>query len=206
VGIVLYVTMSGAKVKTPQAPAKESTAELVSAGGMILVQSPGTPEWREVKTGARFSEVDLVRTDSLGEAGIRYNNGAAVMIPRNTVFTVRRSGDNEMEITASPDAAMMPLLLAGGIPEGKGGPFIELQQIVPFGRSLELIGRVEAGSSLVVNGEIVEVTGEGLFKHFTRPFPASAQVVRLNLKVTDLAGRTRIYTASHDFRPHGGGD
>jgi len=114
-----------------------------------------------------------------------------------------------MEISAPPDAAMLPLLLAeekGNAANGSsGGPFIELQQIIPFGRSLELIGRVEAGSSLAINDDIVEVSGEGFFKHFTKPFAASAQLVRLSLRVTDLAGSTRIYTATHDFRPHGGG-
>jgi len=205
--IIAYFTLNSARDKSPGVPAKEPSAELVSAGGMVLVQSPGNPEWREVKTGAHFSEGDLVRTDSAGEAGIRYKGGAMVTIPQNTVFTVRRPGDTGMEITPSPDAAMLPLLVAGDIGTSKGkageGPFIELQQIIPFGKSLELIGRVEAGSHLAVNNESVEVSGEGLFKHFTRPFPSSVQVAQLSLKVTDLAGRTRIYAATHDFRPNG---
>ena len=196
--------------KVTAAPAPESAAELVSASGMILVQHPGNPEWREVKTGARFTEGDLVRTDSSGEAGIRYKNGMVVSIPGNMVMKVRKTPDNEMEITPSPDATMPPLLLLdeNGNPE-KGaakGPFIELQQIIRFGKILELIGRIETGSSLLVNGEIVEVTGEGKFKHFTRPFPGSAEVVRLNLKVSDLAGRTRTYTATHDFRTYADGN
>jgi hypothetical protein len=185
-------------------------AELVSASGMILVQTPGNPEWREISAGARFMEGALIRTDSSGEAGIRYKNGRVVSIPSNTVMKVRKSADNELEITPAPDAAMPPLQLLdeNGMPEkGSGkGPFIELQQIIPFGKSLELIGRVETGSSLLVNDEIVEVTGEGKFKHFTRPFPASSDVVRLNLRVTDLAGRSRTYSATHDFRTYGEGN
>ena len=76
---------------------------------------------------------------------------------------------------------------------------LELQRIVPFGRSLELIGRVEPGSSLAINGETVEVTGDGSFKHFTKQFPASTQKASLIMKATDLAGRTRVQRATHDF-------
>ena len=79
-------------------------------------------------------------------------------------------------------------------------PFLELQKIIPFGRSLELIGRVEAGSRLVVNDEFIEVSGDGSFKHFTKLFPISSERVRLVLRATDLAGRTRTLTAYHDFR------
>jgi hypothetical protein len=82
-------------------------------------------------------------------------------------------------------------------------PFVELDQIIPFGRSLKLIGRMEAGSSLAVNNEVVEVTGDETFKHFTRSFPAPAHRVHCNLKVTDLAGRTRTWMATYDFSPHG---
>ncbi len=79
-------------------------------------------------------------------------------------------------------------------------PFLELGKITPFGRSLEIIGRVEAGSKLVVDNEPVEVAGDGSFKHFTQLFPASIDRVGLVLKATDLAGRTRTLTAYHDFR------
>jgi len=78
-------------------------------------------------------------------------------------------------------------------------PFLELQKITPFGRSLELIGRVEAGSRLVINDEFVEVSGDGSFKHFTKLFSASSDRVRLVLKATDLAGRTQTLMAYHDF-------
>ncbi len=78
-------------------------------------------------------------------------------------------------------------------------PFFELQQVVPFGRSLELIGNVEPGSRLAINDEAVEVEGDGSFKHFTKQFSASIRVVRLVMKTTDLAGRTRVLTATYDF-------
>jgi hypothetical protein len=78
-------------------------------------------------------------------------------------------------------------------------PFLELNKITPFGRSLELIGRAEAGSKVLVNDEAVEVSGDGYFKHFTKLFPASSKRVQLILKATDLAGRTRTLTAYHDF-------
>ncbi len=205
-GIGVYFSLHRGSKASEKMPAQPPVAELISASGMILVQTPGNPEWREVKTGARFSEGDLVRTDSAGDAGIQYKNGTVVTIPRNTVMTVRKSAGNEMEIAVSPDATMPPLLLSDekGNPKSGKGPFIELHQIIPFGKSLELIGRVETGSSLLINGEIADVTAEGQFKHFTKPFPSSVDIVHLNLKVTDLAGRTHTYTAIHDFRTYGG--
>jgi hypothetical protein len=57
-----------------------------------------------------------------------------------------------------------------------------------------------------VNSEIVDVAGDGSFKHFTNPFPVSARKVYLVMRVADLAGRTRIVTTTHDFGPQGGND
>jgi hypothetical protein len=78
-------------------------------------------------------------------------------------------------------------------------PFLELNRIIPFGMSLELIGRVEPGSRLTVNEETVAVAADGSYKHFTNPFPASSRKVRLVVKATDLAGRTSVLTAVHNF-------
>jgi hypothetical protein len=206
IGSGAYFCLHRTKKVSAGSPVQEPVARLVSTSGMILVQTSGNPEWREVKTGAPFNEGDLVRTDDSGDAGIQYKNGTVVSIPRNTIMKVRKVADNLVEISASPDASMPPIFLEAETDiSGKWtGPSVELQQIIQFGKSLELIGRVEAGSSLLINGEIAEVTGEGQFKHFTRPFAASAEIVRLNLKVTDLAGRTRTYRTTHDFRTHGG--
>jgi len=81
--------------------------------------------------------------------------------------------------------------------------FMELERIIAFGRSLELIGTVEAGSRLVVNDEIVDISGDGSFKHFTKPFPVSAKKALLVMKVMDLAGRTRTETIAYEFNPRG---
>ena len=62
---------------------------------------------------------------------------------------------------------------------------------------------MEAGSGLAVNNEVVKVTGDETFKHFTRSFPAPAHMVHCNLKMTDLAGRTRTCMATYNFSPHG---
>jgi hypothetical protein len=212
-GIVLVCLLThfglrGLKAKPADAPARLQVAELASATGMVLVQTPGKTEWREVNTGTSLVEGDLVLTDSSGGAVIRYPSGATVSISRNTVFAVRGPGNNLMEISAFPGVAVVPPLgLASengaGASGARRGPLAELYQIIPFGRSLELIGRIEAGSRLAINNEIVDVSGDGSFKHFTSPFPSSAESVRLSLKVTDLAGRTRVWTAIHDFSPQG---
>ncbi len=200
-------------VKPPASQAQVSAAELVSSTGMVLVRRSGQIEWQEVKTGAHLMQGDLVQTDNSGYATIRYSNGNAVTIQAKTIFTIQDAVADQMEISAPLEAANNDRTpesgseSGGAVPSremtGQNQPLMELQRIIPFGRSLELVGRVEAGSSLIVNDEVVEVAGDGSFKHFTNPFPASAGKVNLVMKMTDLSGRTRILTATHDFRPHG---
>ena len=199
-----------AKVQPAIQQAEIPYAELLSSTGAVLMRKPGKVEWHEANTGVRLVEGDLIQTDQAGEATIRYSNGTTITIQAKTIFTVQPSGNGQMEISAPPlDAPPIDKTPgAGGLHAANANesqPSIELQRIIPFGRSLELIGRVEAGSSLMVNDESIEVAGDGSFKHFTNPFPASAGNVNLVMKVTDLSGRTRVLTASHDFSPHSRG-
>ena len=151
---------------------------------------------------------DLIQTDK--SASIRYRDGFTAYIQPGTIFTVRE--ESQTEVRVSPQKNSFPsVLLAGEDGEKlkkrdhRSHPSIELQRIIPFGRSLELIGKVEAGSSLLINDEIVGIAGDGSFKHFTKPFPNSERIATLVLKVTDLAGRTRTVETTHDFNPHSGG-
>jgi hypothetical protein len=162
---------------------------------------------QEAETGAPVAEGGVIQTENRGDAAVRYFEGTAVSVPG--------AGNGPMEASAPPGAPARETAAGRGAqwsgamprhaPAGEPRPSIELRGIIPFGRSLELIGQVEAGSSLVVNDETVEVAWDGSFKHFTDPFPAAARNARLTLKVTDLAGRTRILTRTHDFGPEGGG-
>ena len=219
--LLFFISSQIRKPKSEQAPAKDFTAELVAANGPVLVSKPGQNEWNPATVGAQLLEGDRIQTDNSGEASVRYQNGATVTIQARTIFTVRNSGDGSMEIGVPvPETDEMALVSdadpnsaageqSGGMPgntnAGKESrPFIRLDRIVSFGRSLELIGSVETGSRLSVNGESIEVAGDGSFKHFTKPFPASAGRVRLLLKAADLAGRTRVVTTTYDFNPPGG--
>ncbi len=204
IGGIAYTVLRSRRVETPPQPAPRAVAELVSAQGVVLVQSSGRSEWREVQIGAQFMEGDQVRTDSAGAADIRYANGSMLSIPEATVFTVRSSGENRIEISAPPLSLDNESESGTAVNTGAAsGPTLELQQIIPFGRSLELIGKVEPGSSLKINSENVEVGGDGSFKHFTRPFPESARSVQLTLRVKNLAGRVRVWKTTHSFLSHG---
>ena len=190
----------------------QASTELISGSGKVQVLKAGAADWQEIRAGALLSEGDLVRTDATGEASIRYPSGTTVTIPAGTALVVQSTGSGSMEIVMPPDtsessaqdgAASDPAMgSAGPQAEKTIRPYLKMQRIVPFGRSLELIGHVEAGSSLTVNSEQVEVEGDGFFKHFTKPFPPAAGEVRLVLKVTDLAGRTNTVTTTYDFRLH----
>jgi hypothetical protein len=213
--VYLFLHRSGSspEVTRVEAKTKDPVAELVSATGMVLTGKPGRAEWNEIAVGARLMEGDLIQTDKSGGATIRYSNGNTVTIQENTVLTVRNAGDGSMDIGV-PAAEEAPAV--GGTEDkaavaafnearaNEPDPLIRLDRIVQFGRSLELVGNVGAGSRLIVNNEIVDVAGDGSFKHFTNPFPASVQKANLDMKVSDLAGRTRVFAAVHDFNPHGG--
>jgi hypothetical protein len=229
VALILVLKWQNREAKPVQAPAKRPAAELISATGAAFVKVPGGTDWRPVQVGARLMEGDLLQTDSLGEASIRYSNGVTVSIQARTIFTVHNAGDGSMEISVPSQEALAPSVASMSYPEAgtqtalqspkkpeipvlkdtkanQTSLFIKIDHIIPFGRSLELVGTVEAGSKLAVNDGIVDVAGDGFFKHFTNPFPVTAQKVRLVMKVTDLAGRTRTVTTTYDFYSQDGND
>jgi hypothetical protein len=78
-------------------------------------------------------------------------------------------------------------------------PSVKLLRIIRFGRTLELIGEVEAGNHLTVNDDPVEVSADGSFKHFTRPFPPKSNKIILVLKATNLAGKSAELVVPYDF-------
>jgi hypothetical protein len=202
-----------AKTKTA-AMQFQPSAELISAAGRVLMRKPGRTEWQEVKAGASLAEGDLIQTDSSGAVSIQYLDGTMVSIPEQTTLVVQYAGNRPMEIVMPPktpyagsqnsgvQTPAKPATAMSGIKAGKAArPSIILQRIIPYGKSLELIGRVDAGIILTVNAERVEVEGDGLFKHFTKPFPPAAGEVQLVLKAADLAGRTNVLTVTYDFGP-----
>jgi hypothetical protein len=203
---------------------KNPVAELVSATGVVLMEKPGRKAWHPVSLGARLTDGDLIKTDQFANALVRYANGTTVSIKEKTIFTVGSVGNNGNDASVPPqdtDQSSSPSKpedqLLSGSEAGSGNgiktsnqeknahihPFMKLERIVAFGRSLELVGTVETGSRLVINDEVVDISGDGSFKHFTKPFPVSAQKVRLVMKITDLADRTRAETVAYDFDPHG---
>jgi hypothetical protein len=222
VGLIPYFFRHQSKVveeKPIVTEAQVIEAELVSAKGTVMVRKLGRTAWQEVRVGARLQEGDLIQTDDSGVASIRYSNGATLLIQKDTIFTVQDASGGIMEITAPPQLAMLQNRTSRNtadaihgsngmiLSEAKAGeqrPSIELQRIIPFGKSLELIGQVEAGSRLLVNGESVEIAGDGTFKHFTNPFPALASKVNIVMRVTNLAGQTRTLRTVYDFSSSGG--
>ena len=227
--LLIYSAYNQPRANPAEVRAKDSIAELVSATGMVLVGKPGRTEWNQITVGTRLIAGDLIQTDQSGTASIQYENGTTIDIQANTIFAVQSPGEGRMDITlphqeANPSSVTSTpgqknsseaVASAGeGIEPpafGKANgselrPYMKLDRIIQYGRSLELIGKVEAGSHLSVNDESVDISGDGSFKHFTKPFPVSAQKVSLVMKVTDLAGRSRVETAAHDFNLHGGNE
>ncbi len=215
-----YFSSRHSKVKTVEQSVKASSAELVSAVGRVWVRRQHRADWRELRAGDPLVEGDLIQTVRGGSAYIKYADESTVSIPAQTVFSVRSSGDSQMDISAPPDfgnaesasstfgakhsGERAPKANLAAINAGREEPHLELQRIIPFGRSLELVGKVDAGTSLAINDVTVDVEADGSFKHFTSPFPASRRKVLIVLRATNLAGRRRTLTATHDFDPHDG--
>ena len=221
---IFFYKSTDRKAGTARINGREYIAELISATGTVYIGKSGGTEWDPVLVGARFVKGDLVQTDDFSEATLRYDTGATVSIQASTIITVCETADGSMEISVPFRDADLPDTDSGTQPESsdqstaksgenagtgdkakleKSNPFIKIDRIIPFGRSLELVGTVEPGSRLTVNNESVEVAGDGTFKHFTNPFTAKARKVRILLKVKNLAGLTRTITTVHDFDPLG---
>ncbi len=57
--------------------------------------------------------------------------------------------------------------------------FLEVKQIVQHGRVVEVVGRTEPGSSVIINNEqVFSIAADGTFRHFTSPLskPGSNQI------------------------------
>ncbi len=211
----LYFRWTATKVTTREDALPRDFTEIVAMSGVVRVLAAGDSEWREAKVGERLGSGDLVRTDARGSARIRYPNGTEASIRADTIFGVQPTGSNEMEVwmtaTSEPgeqgerggsEAGGRSSLDRAGV--GELRPSLRLERIVPFGQSLQLVGYVEPGSRLSVNGEKVEVEGDGSFTHFTNPFPRTAETVAIVLEATNLAGRKSTLTAKHSFRSRAG--
>jgi hypothetical protein len=176
-------------------------AEVRSAKGGVEVRRRGRPAWERVAAGTVLFAGDLVRTGSRGSAELRFEDRASASLAPDTIVAIRPSGDAGRG--GLRDGASGSAYGAGGASGAQGAgarrsgsgdePMLEVREIVPFGLTLEIVGSVDPGTSLMANGEKVEVSGDGGFKHFTRPFPR-AGTVQVVLKATDLAGRTRVVT------------
>lgn len=67
---------------------------------------------------------------------------------------------------------------------------IHVDEVIQIGNMYEVIGRTDPGVHLEINGEPVQVEGNGSFKHFTHPLPAAAR--ELEIRAQDLSGVTRV--------------
>jgi hypothetical protein len=52
--------------------------------------------------------------------------------------------------------------------------FLEITRIVQHGKVVEVVGRTEPGSSVIINNEqVFSIASDGTFRHFTSPLPRS---------------------------------
>jgi hypothetical protein len=163
---------------------------------MLSGHSNTAPHPTTIRRGGRISKAGFWALLGISAAGLLFYKSCQ----RSAVISVDQSSRSSKVERAGNFSS--DKLKSKEKPATEVQPHLELQKIIPFGRSLEIIGRVEAGSRLAVNNETVEVSGDGSFKHFTKPF-TSGNRIRLEIKATDLAGRTRILTVFHDFGSSG---
>ncbi|HXH85918.1 MAG TPA: hypothetical protein VNI35_03785, partial [Nitrospira sp.] len=58
--------------------------------------------------------------------------------------------------------------------QDKGEVFLEITRIVQHGKVMEVVGRTEPGSMVIINNEqVFSIAPDGTFRHFTSPLPRS---------------------------------
>ncbi len=201
-------------------------AQLEATEGDVRIRRRNEISWEAAAKGVQLSEGDLIQTGRSAKAQVRYLSGLSILVPAESIFAFRGSELPPIREEAGPASGAAALAPRAANPVQKGEPplagssrtaaqaqaeeqekrrltdtppKLELQKIVRFGKSLELIGRVDPGTSLTVNDESVEVAGDGSFKHFTRPF--TTRKAQLVLKAIDLAGRVRLLTTEATLVP-----
>jgi hypothetical protein len=203
IGMTFYFNLPHSIAKPVNPYRRDAIGELLSASVTVLIRRVDSIDWQQAEPRMPLYEGDLLRTEKSSEALVHYSNGNTISTPAETIITLRTLVADGTEtrglVTANhKPSSSKPKTDGAGADEVR--PSLDLQQIIQFGRSLELIGRVEPGSRLAVNDEMVEVAGDGSFKHFTNPLPAANRSVQLVMKATDLAGRSRTLTVVHEFK------
>lgn len=66
---------------------------------------------------------------------------------------------------------------------------IEVEEVVRLGEIYQVVGRTDPGVALEINNEVVQVDGNGRFRHFTSRLPRGTD--SLEIKARDLSGITR---------------
>jgi len=206
-------------------PKQEGSTEaavgcIVSAQGSVSLRRRNKAAWTYARSGMQLCEGDMLQTGGTGSITIRYSDAVVVSLPPDTVFSVDHNASTPAPQAAPRAAARRepakPPLLAkppvsaeqpesmprASIPDRE--PALELERIIAFGRTLEVIGHVDPGSSVYINEESVDISGSGSFKHFTKPFPSGSTHVDLILRVVDLRGRVRTLYSSYSFGPDPG--
>lgn len=218
-GVLGALACSDLREIMPAQPKRETSigtaiAQIVLAKGSVALRRRNQVSWSSAGSGMQLCEGDMVQTGGSGSITIRYSDATAVSLPPNTVFCIHHGEDiTTAEAKPGPPVQREPTKPRGAaeqpsiVPHAVGlesQPTLELERIVAFGRTLELIGRADPGSTLYINDETADISGGGSFKHFTKPFPPGRTHVQLTLRVVDLRGRVRTLNATHDFGPDPG--
>lgn len=75
------------------------------------------------------------------------------------------------------------------MPGRRGAIRLDIVRVLKIGEVFEVVGQTDPGVSLEINGEFVQVEGDGSFKHFTKPLPPG--VTEITILAKDLSGISR---------------
>ena len=213
VGILAALTYpdlrdTGAAQIEPPAAAR-AVGRVSSVNGSVGLRRRDQAFWTAAASGISICDGDMVQTGGSGSLTIQYTDASTVTIPANTLLSIHHTAEPAMAETPAPRAEARPEAPkpqpATEQPRAQdrnveqSQPTLQLDRIIAFGRTLELIGCVDPGSAFYIDDESVEVSGSGTFKHFTKPFPSGKSPVKLTLRVVDLRGRVRVMNATHNF-------
>ena len=197
-------------------------AGLESIAGEVSVRQHDSAAWKAASASFPLAEGDMVRTGRSGSARIKFTSGETVTVPPETIFSLRpRSGGPVQLATAAtapaakkgapaPAADAAPAAETSTAPQptaprpvvatqaprpAPAEPTLVIGNLAWFGNTLQVVGRIDPGNTLMINDERVETAPDGAFKHLTAPYSpdeGSPRVVVLTTK--DLAGRVKTIT------------
>ena len=144
-----------------EAATTEREAHFVNLHGEVRIKKANSTQWTRAEFRTALERGDLVQTGQEGMARIIFTDGTTYVLKPETLIAIEESRQDPVT-----RANKFTLIKQSGGAE----VFLEISQIVQHGKVLEVVGRTEPGSSVIINNEqVFSLAPDGTFRHFMSP-------------------------------------